>query len=120
MQERAYELERAAQIKYETLPNLEEQLIEAEAALAAQVRAAYRRPNALTFGLSDAEQALSMAVLLLCVIERVCAPVFWEPAKSSRSPTPVWTPTGCMSRAVSVALVPSTTLARFLQSDAAA
>ena len=38
-QERAYELERAAQIKYETLPNLEEQLIEAEAALASQVRA---------------------------------------------------------------------------------
>ncbi len=38
-QERAYELERAAQIKYETLPNLEEQLIEAEAALKSQVRA---------------------------------------------------------------------------------
>ena len=37
-QERAYELERAAQIKYETLPNLEEQLIEAEAALKSQVR----------------------------------------------------------------------------------
>ncbi len=36
-QERAYELERAAQIKYETLPNLEEQLIEAEAALKSQV-----------------------------------------------------------------------------------
>ena len=41
-QERAYELERAAQIKYETLPNLEEQLIEAEAALAAQVCAGLR------------------------------------------------------------------------------